>query len=362
MTKIEQDLFPQGIYPVNTEILGTTDLPPVPRAFEERIRFFNSPPNLMEFLVSPRVIDAQVINTNGVLHFTSTVRPIAGYSEAALMTTAGMVTKIFDGDMVNDMIYDYPPEVQLAYWQRSLLVARNFCTLKAKGELPCDGIFDHLTPVIMSHQGRELSSYPPGASPGIKSVILPHTHIAFIDQNTIVPEEWSDDHKVRLDREAALYLRHLKGKEPSLATFVEDLNQDSRLEGFGLPLSVRQFTPIGYETQVRYDENSLPTLSKFLLAHFHDYSEQAHLLEAKLRASIRRGSFFANAIVQPAFTLFVVPLDEKKAQIIISPCLVERGGPERLGLQLQRRPDITPTYTHEQKEEFWQKLTHPNLH
>lgn len=340
----ESDLFVRGESIFYTPVIGTTDLPP--QDVKARIEWSNTPDRLKTFFFGPEVIKLKKIEQGSIDYLVSIKAPTSGYSESALMAVIGTEQQLTGKSKKNALLYDYPKKIREQYLKIACGVIERFCSLKADARLP--ERFKKLRPLVMGHHGRELSRFPPFSDrPGIRTIILHHDHLVFVDESGVVENNW-DDSTLGLDREAKLFSRKYGN---GLEDFVGELNKKLKWRSRDKEFSIRKSRPVGYELRTRYDSNSISELAELLQLHFLEYSRLITVY------------FPQSQLVQPAFTFYLVPDSTIYGKVIISPNifasknLVVAGAPERAGLLIRRRPDIPPVLTQREKQVFWKMLT-----
>lgn len=365
MTK--NDLFIRGESKFFTPIIGTSDIPP--KDVKARIDWSNTTKRLNTFFFGSEVLKLIVIKYHEILqvkptnknwlllkkeykqtkkekYLISVKKPTSGYSETALLSVAGRVSQLTGVSKKNDLIYDYPLIVRKTYWNAVFSVMDNFIRLQKTGKLPQK--FSKLRPFVTGHHGRALSNYPPFEKhPGIRTVILHHDHLVFLDEENVKPINWNDN-MFNLDKEEKLYWNV---KKHNLHDFVSQLNNIPELLEIGCRLKTRNVRPIGYETIIDYKRKPVSKLVKFLQQHFLAYSK-----------TVNKSDMFNNsAPIQPTFTFYLIPEASNELRLIFSPNIIASGnriagGPERAGLLIQRRPDIKTTITEKEKRRFGKLL------
>ena len=364
----QKNIFRKGVYSFYTPVIGASDLPP--GKIKNRIMWSNTPKRLKTFFFGSEVLvlkkiyngHIKIINSSAknfsliknkywsvkkALFFVSIKRPTSGYSEIALMSVAGRFLQINGNSKKNDLIYDYPINVQRVYWETALQVFSKYFQHKDNKMLSLN--FLNMTPVLIGHHGRELSKYPPVENiPGIRSVILHHDHILFINKENILPEYW-DEKTFNLNKESSLYWDN---KTNYLCNLIKILNNDKRIKRFKHTFICRKKRPMGYETLINYNNRNIKHFTEFLYTHFLVYCD--HINDSQL--------LLKSELIQPAFTFYLFPIDNKKALIIFSPNIlagdnkIVAGGPERAGILIHRRPDIPPTISEKEKNYFYNSI------
>ncbi len=357
--------FTKGEYSFHTPLIGTTDLPP--SELRSRIEWSNTPERLKTFFFGDEVLllkaikDKKIENIEPIYKnynlfiknkyekdtfLISLKKPTSGYAEISLLGVCGKVGQLKGMCKDNDLVYDYPLYVQENYWGILMKVISNYFRIKKSDNLP--SVFRNLSPVVMGHHGRALSKYPHEKQPGIRSVILHHDHLLFINNNNIIPNNW-DETILNLDKEAELFWNK---KTNHILNLVNNINKDTRVKNYKYPFVPRRIRPMGYETVVNYDTKSIKILSEFLYFHFLAY--QKYVTD--------NGLYVKSELVQPAFICYFFPSNDKKATLIISPSILSgtnrivAGGPEKAGVLIHRKPDIQPIITEKDKELFWNML------
>jgi hypothetical protein len=363
----DKKLFEKGEFTFHTPILGTSDLPS--KKVKDRIEWSNTPKMLNTFFFRKEIIKLirakkninvklepntntwivlknEFNDLNRDIYLVSVKLPTSGYSEAALLSVVGRVSQLTGDNKINELLYDYPLHVQMLYWNTVFNIMRNYFLLRSKNKLPKP--FSRYVPIVMGHHGRSLSNYPPHKkNPGIRTVILHHDHLVFLDFKTFKKLSWKDS-KFNLDKEFKLYFQE---NTPNILRFIDLLNSHSKLKESGIKLSPRKTKPAGYAVNINYEPVNIVNIVKFLLGHFQAYRD----------ISAKHKLFDRSKIIQPAFTFYFYPKSSKIGHLLFSPNIISKkdmvpGGPEKAGLLIRRRPDVKPTISTKSKKNFANKL------
>lgn len=354
---------PQGTYRIHTRQTGTTNL----SAEEQRARMIsgNTKENTQQMFLGEDVLDLAIIHGSyesrpqnvqpseelkKSLHnlfrqgadmdsyLISVNYPTAGYSEGALMLQAAPVRNLFLDTNKADLIYDHPQSVQRAYWSRGMGMVETYMKRRPQRIREREKITDRgIVPILMGHHIAMIGNkYPFNTFPSMRSIKHHHDHLVFVRVQDIERGEW-DMSKYGIPEQQSFFAA---GHAEWFASRV-----NRQLNEWGMPANFaaqQQEKPGGYTASIRYDHEQINRLTQFLLLHRRAYEQAAfdfyQLVAQGQVPGIGKG-FFDNKPVQPAFTLQVLPQDDKLATLYVTPSFAATGGPELDGLHLIRNQD-----------------------
>lgn len=260
--------------------------------------------------------------------------PTSQYSEPSLMLVATPLNETNFSKNQTHLIYDAPTEAQNKYWQTALSLINKASLLSQDPNNPLYNSFVFLT----GHHCRfkQIENHP-----SARSIQSHHDHLMMIPPK--LSEQTYQAKDFALPQETS-YLTDKNNKLlpyylPNFVSFVK--------ENFEPNINIRKNLPIGYNFKV---DNDFQSLASVLNQHFNSYKHameaseylEKSILGKNVSEELSKNIIFdlkKGRVIQPAFTLYIVPSGEQKLEIIVSPMLIGIGGPERAGIQLKKGPD-----------------------
>lgn len=275
--------------------------------------------------------------------------PSAAYSDPGLLVLSAPENPAQPNA---NLIYDAPYEVQEAYWKTMLTTLSSIWQQTHDSESPIYGSLVFST----GHHCRHIQT---DSSPSGKSILAHHDHIMIVD-----PNDFSGDAPVFEDFGLEAEKKIMVGDEESAYPY--DLKNLTYFlaEEFKQEVTIRDHFPHGYSFAI---PNNQQATTEILSQHFHAYRhaleacqyleeseigmDHAKDLEKHIKYDSKKGR-----VIQPAFTLYLIPNSEEKSTVIIAPMLVGIGGPERAGILLKRGENYKAKLTKTEHNQFIQNI------
>lgn len=265
-----------------------------------------------------RTIHHEQLSTGGQL---SLIIPTGPYADISfLVAAAGPET--FDKEIVDtETIYDYPPELQAAYWKMIITSLKTLRDLRGSHN---DQVFAVENCIVTRTSDDKRTS---------RSIGVPHSQILLLNTEAIVPQAWEIPALSKEQRilKSPVFLSLLRTELDKVKT---DLSRSVRES-----LAQQYHAPFGY-TFLLDQPTDFDRVAEELNTHHQAYMQAAETAVARLKPSNRD-----RLIPQPSYRVYL-SLDADKLKVTISPEFISHAGVmEAAGIKLERSPEHPPRVT-----------------
>lgn len=277
--------------------------------------FFGTTPDILQRFATP---------SSGEV---TTMKPSGPYTEGAVMVIAHGPDSFNQEYVGTEQIYDYPADVQHAYWGSILTALKKIQAKNPRQQA-----------IAVENCISQRTSADKRTS---RSVGLPHSQTLLLNPKHITPESWNIPHLTReqklLNRSGSMY-RFMSGVQHAAHTM------DSPLQ-----LEHRQQAPFGYEFTAS-EQGSIVETTLNMAVHHEAYRQASTAAIAQLSERNQK-----NIIPQPSYRMYMYIENDGSIRTIISPEVLSHAGVlEAMGIQLQRSVD-TPRRIHPRQEKRMHK-------
>jgi hypothetical protein len=282
--------------------------------------FFNS--------LHPDFLYKEVLPSGGKV---SVCVPTSPYTEQSVLVVAAGPDSFNHNPVKTEAIYDYPADVQNAYWEKILTSLDVFAYESSGQPLSHAVAVENCIAVRTNDQVRTS-----------RSIALPHAHILCINEASLENEDWSLAHLTFEQR--VLHNKRLMG------VFLKELAKGTQLQD----LTARAFAPYGYSFTLWQEGEKTPrdkAVTQRLAKHHWAYAQTAQTAETELSA--RNAS---KIIPQPSYRLYL-SAEGGAVRAIVSPEFLSPAGVmEAAGIRLERNTAYPQRVPQENSDRVYRNL------